>query len=180
MAVEPLQYTVFRTRWGWSALAAANGAVRCTCLPAATREAAREAILASRSLRGERAAFSASLLPALQERIAAYFEGENVVFDAETQVDLSDCSQFDRSALSVCRRIAPGETMTYGQVAEKIGKAVAARAVGGALARNPIPLIVPCHRVVRADGKLGGFSAMGGTETKQRLILHEQALAANV
>ena len=73
------------------------------------------------------------------------------------------------------RRIGAGCTLTYGEIASEIGMPGAARAVGQALGRNPFPIIIPCHRVVAAGGKLGGFSAHGGTATKMRLLAIERA-----
>ena len=73
----------------------------------------------------------------------------------------------------------PGATLTYGSIADRIGAPGAAREVGEALGRNPFPLIVPCHRVVAAGGKLGGFSANGGAATKRRLLAIERARASS-
>jgi methylated-DNA-[protein]-cysteine S-methyltransferase len=71
--------------------------------------------------------------------------------------------------------VKPGETRTYGQIAEQLGDKLLARDVGQALARNPYPIVVPCHRILAAGGKLGGFSAAGGVATKQRLLANERA-----
>ena len=109
-----------------------------------------------------------SFLPDLQERIIAYFEGENVDFSTDPAVNLDALTPFDRKVLQTCRKIPPGETTTYGDLAVRVGHPGAARAVGSALAHNPIPLIIPCHRVLRSDGSLGGFSAPGGLTTKQK------------
>jgi methylated-DNA-[protein]-cysteine S-methyltransferase len=79
---------------------------------------------------------------------------------------------------TVARSIAPGETLTYGEVANRAGAPGEAREVGGAMGRNRFAPIVPCHRVVAANGKLGGFSAPGGVETKLRMLEIERRLAA--
>ena len=79
---------------------------------------------------------------------------------------------------AVARTIRPGQTLTYGDIAKQLGDPLLARDVGQALARNPFPMIVPCHRVVAAGGKLGGFSAAGGVATKQRLLAIERAQVA--
>ena len=84
---------------------------------------------------------------------------------------------FQAAVLNACRRVKHGKTITYGQLAKEIGKSNAARAVGNALARNPLPLIIPCHRVLAANNKLGGFSAPGGKNLKARLLKHEQHAA---
>ncbi len=78
--------------------------------------------------------------------------------------------EFHRAVYAVTRAIDPGHTLSYGQVADRIGAPGAAQAVGQALGRNPIPLIIPCHRVLAADHTLTGFSAPGGITTKQRLL----------
>lgn len=92
-------------------------------------------------------------------------------------LDLDHVPAFDRRVYAVTLAIAPGETRTYGEVARAIGEPGAARAVGRALGANPIPIIVPCHRVLAAGGGIGGFSAPGGIATKRRLLAIESAHA---
>jgi methylated-DNA-[protein]-cysteine S-methyltransferase len=82
---------------------------------------------------------------------------------------------FHRRVYDVARTIGPGRTLSYGEIAARVGEPDAARAVGQALGKNPIPIIVPCHRVLAADGGTGGFSAPGGTATKLRLLAIEGA-----
>jgi methylated-DNA-[protein]-cysteine S-methyltransferase len=93
----------------------------------------------------------------------------------DVPVDLADVPEFDRRVYDVARQIDPGQTMTYGEIAARLGDPRAAREVGQALGANPVPLIVPCHRVLAAGGKLGGFSARGGVTTKLRLLEIEGA-----
>ncbi len=83
--------------------------------------------------------------------------------------------EFNRRVYAVARAVPPGETITYGEIAERIGERGAAQAVGQALGRNPFPIVVPCHRVLAADGGLGGFSAHGGVATKRRMLAIEGA-----
>jgi len=90
-------------------------------------------------------------------------------------VDLASVPEFNRRVYEVALAIPPGETLTYGEVAARIGEPGAARAVGVALGQNPFPIIVPCHRVLAAGGKTGGFSADGGVETKLRMLTIEKA-----
>ncbi|MFX0579977.1 methylated-DNA--[protein]-cysteine S-methyltransferase [Nocardia nepalensis] len=85
-------------------------------------------------------------------------------------VTINGIPEFHRAVYAVTRAIDPGHTLTYGQVATRIGAPGGAQAVGQALGRNPIPLIIPCHRVLAADNALTGFSAPGGITTKQRLL----------
>lgn len=97
---------------------------------------------------------------------------------ATIPLDLSRCSTFYRRVYEVARSIPAGQTWTYGQLAARAGSPGAARAVGQAMARNPFPLVVPCHRVTGAQGWAGGFSAHGGVSTKFRLLRIEGARAA--
>jgi methylated-DNA-[protein]-cysteine S-methyltransferase len=90
-------------------------------------------------------------------------------------LDLDALPDADRELYAVLRSLRPGETLTYGEVALRLGGAWTARDVGAAMGRNPIPVIIPCHRIVAANGKLGGFSAPGGNETKRRMLAIEQA-----
>ncbi len=92
-------------------------------------------------------------------------------------LDMTRVPPFHRRVYEAARRIPPGRTLTYGQLAARCDAPGAARAVGGALQRNPFVLVVPCHRVVRAGGGMGGFSAHGGIETKERLLAIEAAAA---
>jgi methylated-DNA-[protein]-cysteine S-methyltransferase len=94
---------------------------------------------------------------------------------AHVAVDLDGLEPFARQVLEITRAIPPGRTRTYGQIAAELGQPRAAQAVGVALGRNPIPIIVPCHRVLAAGGKSGGFSAPGGRMTKLRLLAIENA-----
>ncbi len=93
----------------------------------------------------------------------------------EATLDMDDLPPFDRRVYAVARAIPPGETLTYGEIATRLGDPAAARAVGRALGDNPFPIIVPCHRILGAGGKAGGFSAHGGVATKARLLSIEGA-----
>jgi methylated-DNA-[protein]-cysteine S-methyltransferase len=109
--------------------------------------------------------------------IEALLRGEGSRLDA-IELDLSSVAPFQRRVYEAARAIAPGETLTYGAIAARIGEPDKARAVGQALGRNPFAIVVPCHRVVAANGKLGGFSASGGAATKLRLLAIEGARAS--
>jgi len=91
------------------------------------------------------------------------------------RVDLDGVPEFHQRVYDIARTIPPGATMTYGEIAEQLGDPGSARAVGQALGQNPIPVIVPCHRVTAAGGKTGGFSAPGGAATKLTLLAIEGA-----
>jgi methylated-DNA-[protein]-cysteine S-methyltransferase len=90
-------------------------------------------------------------------------------------LDMERVPEFNRRVYAAARAIPPGETLTYGEVAERIGERGAAQAVGQALGRNPFPIVVPCHRVLAAGGGLGGFSAPGGVDTKRCMLAIEGA-----
>ncbi len=106
---------------------------------------------------------------ALIERLQAYAAGEEVDF-RDVRLDTGRSTDFGRRVFELCREIPRGETLTYGKLAARAGRPAAARAVGNCMATNRIPLVVPCHRVVAANGHLGGFSAPGGIELKRRLL----------
>lgn len=110
-----------------------------------------------------------STLTPIAEQLQAYFAGARASFDLP--LDLGRLTLFQRSVLQVARRIPAGTVWTYRQVARAIGKPRASRAVGQALGRNPVPIVIPCHRVVASDGSLGGYSGGGGLGSK-RLLLH--------
>jgi methylated-DNA-[protein]-cysteine S-methyltransferase len=105
---------------------------------------------------------------AVAERIRRHLAGDPARLDAP--LDLEGLTPFARRVLETLRRTRPGETLSYGDLARRAGRPGAARAVGTALRRNPVPLLVPCHRVLAAGGRIGGFSAPGGLETKRRLL----------
>jgi methylated-DNA-[protein]-cysteine S-methyltransferase len=94
---------------------------------------------------------------------------------SDIDVSLEAATAFQRRVLDQCRRIAWGCTVTYAELASRAGWPGAARAVGNVMARNPVPLIIPCHRVVGAGNRLGGFSAPSGLVMKKRLLALEGA-----
>lgn len=109
----------------------------------------------------------------LVERLKEYYLGRKVAFP--DKLDLTGATPFQRAVWTAAQRIPYGETRSYRWVAERIGKPQAARAVGQALGRNPLAIIVPCHRVLASDGRLGGFG--GGLEMKRRLLQREASAA---
>jgi len=106
--------------------------------------------------------------------ITALLEGERTDLSF-VACDFSELDPFAGKVYTATRAIPPGETLTYGAIASQIGDKQLARKVGQVLGRNPFPIIVPCHRVVGADGRLTGFSACGGVETKLKLLTFEGA-----
>jgi methylated-DNA-[protein]-cysteine S-methyltransferase len=110
-------------------------------------------------------------LTAVKRELDEYFSGDRTTFDVP--VDVASVPAFQQSVLRELARVPYGEVTTYGALAGRIGKPRAARAVGGALNRNPVPIILPCHRVVSASGSLVGYA--GGLERKQALLKLEGA-----
>jgi O-6-methylguanine DNA methyltransferase len=107
-------------------------------------------------------------------QLRAYFAGERTQFDLA--LDLRQLTPFQRQVLQTTCRIPVGSTWTYGQIARAIGRPRASRAVGQALSRNPVPIVVPCHRVVATNGALRGYSGGGGLASKKFLLALEGAL----
>jgi methylated-DNA-[protein]-cysteine S-methyltransferase len=110
------------------------------------------------------------------ELIIRYASGEPVEFDT-IELDFGVVPEFHRAAYNDIRNLKWGQTTTYGAIARRLGDGNLSRAVGQAMGANPMPLIVPCHRVLGADGKTGGFSGPGGVSTKMRMLELEQAAA---
>ena len=110
------------------------------------------------------------------DRILTLLKGEAVDL-SDIALDLEAAPDFHRKVYEVARTIPPGQTMTYGEIARKLGVPHESREVGQALGRNPVAIILPCQRVLGADGKMGGFSANGGVATKRRILEIEGASA---
>jgi methylated-DNA-[protein]-cysteine S-methyltransferase len=96
------------------------------------------------------------------------------------QLDMENVPDFDRRVYDATRTVQSGKTITYGDLAIRLGLPGAAQAMGQALGRNPFAIVVPCHRVVASDGKVGGFSANGGVTTKRQMLVIEGALADEI
>ena len=162
-----LKYVTLDTEMGWVGILGSDRGLLHLTLPQSSPQAAQE-------LLGDRAAqavWSPSSFSNLIERLRAYFGGYRVSFP--DQLDLSGASAFQKQVWQWVRLIPYGETRSYSWVAGQIKKPGAARAVGQALGQNPLPVIIPCHRVVKNNGELGGFG--GGVEMKQRLLKMETA-----
>ena len=170
-----VKYVIFETKWGYFGLAGTESALCRTCLPGPEREKIKEQLLKKLPA----AQFDEAFFKTLQKQIAAYFDGACVNFGPEIPVSLDGFRAFGASVLKKCRQLQFGQTISYGGLAKKSGRPAASRAVGSALAKNPLPLIIPCHRVLRTDGGLGGFSAPGGISLKKEMLeLERQASGA--
>ena len=167
---QMLKYAIFKTKWGYFALAGSEYRLCRTYLPHPKRDIAKSLLLKNLPA----AEHNKNLFKPLQEQLIAYFEGCCINFDEDIPIALNSLGEFAKLVLTACRDIKFGQTMSYGQLAKKINRPTAARAVGGALAKNTLPLIVPCHRVIRSDGRPGGFSAPPGPTLKKMLLSHEK------
>ena len=161
-----IKYVIFKTKWGYFGLAGTEYVLCRTQLPGPKPEKIKSLLL--KSFRHSQ--LDKTFFKTLQEQIATYFEGACVNFSRDVPLGLDGFSSFGISVLTACRGIEFGQTITYGQLAKKSGRPAASRAVGSVLAKNPLPLIIPCHRIIRSDGKLGGFSARGGITLKKRML----------
>jgi methylated-DNA-[protein]-cysteine S-methyltransferase len=177
---KTLKYTIFKTKWGYFGLAGTADGLLRTHLPWPQRGMVRSQLLINLPA-GQ---YDGTFLESVQQRIADYFEGDCVNFD-DVGVVLDGFSWFGHSVLTACRDIAFGQTISYGRLAKRLARGSAGRAVGAVLAKNPLPLIIPCHRVVCSNGKIGGFSALrsaslrtsatvGGVDLKAKLLAHER------
>jgi methylated-DNA-[protein]-cysteine S-methyltransferase len=178
----PSSYALFDTALGVCALVWTERGVRRVWLP--EEDAGVVALRASRGAAGEGASHWAGrpngVIGHVVDAMTELLAGGSPDLDG-APLDLSGCEEFERRVYEVTRAIPRGATLTYGEVARRVGSPGAARAVGQALGRNPVPIIVPCHRVVAAgsaNGRpIGGFSAPGGAATKRRMLEIEGALA---
>ncbi|MCX6392959.1 MAG: methylated-DNA--[protein]-cysteine S-methyltransferase [Actinobacteria bacterium] len=110
------------------------------------------------------------IVDAAAQQLAEYFAGERMAFDVPLA---PQGTEFQQTVWTALGDVPFGTTATYGEIARAIGQLTATRAVGAANGRNPIPIIIPCHRVIGASGELTGYSGGGGIETKRRLLDHE-------
>lgn len=160
--VRDLKYTISNIGMGWvGILDSSRGLVRTT-LPLPSAQEAKQQL-------GDRVNYATRaphLFEDLVERLSSYFKGQRVSFPDE--LDPSPATVFQRQVWDITRLIPYAETRSYSWVAEQLGKEGAVRAVGRALGQNPLPIIIPCHRVVEKDGSLGGYS--GGVEIKKELL----------
>ena len=165
-------YILFETALGWCAMAWGPRGIVGVQLPSS--DASATAARMGRRFPATVQATPSLEVAAARDAIVALLRGERRDLSA-IALDMTDVPDFDRRVYDAARRIEPGMTVTYGAIAARLDDPTAARLVGQALGRNPFPIIVPCHRVVAAGGKSGGFSAPGGTATKLRMLAIEGA-----
>ena len=170
--MSELGFALFDTTIGRCGIAWSGRGVAGVQLPEKSERSTR-----SRMLRRFPAARESVPPPPIQrviDGIGALLRGETSEF-GHVSIDVEGVPDFHRRVFDVARGILPGATSTYGEIAERLGDRHLARDVAQALGQNPFPIIVPCHRVLAAGGKMGGFSAPGGVRTKLRLLSIEGA-----
>jgi methylated-DNA-[protein]-cysteine S-methyltransferase len=168
MSQDARHYHVFETAMGFCAIAWSDAGVARFQLPTNTAEAA-ERLMRRRAFGAEPGAPQEGVADVI-EAAKRYFDGEETDF-SQVQLDLAGQDAFFAQIYDALRQVGWGRTTTYGALAKEVGAGrEAARDVGEAMARNPTPLIIPCHRVLAAGGKIGGFSAPGGSKTKARML----------
>ena len=163
-------FTLFDTAIGRCGVAWSDRGLVGVQLPEAADSATHERMLQRFPAAAERP--SPPQVRLAIDSIVALLQGEPSDLSA-IALDMEGVAPFHRRVYEVARTIPPGKTLAYGEVAARLGAARAARAVGQALGHNPFPIVVPCHRVVAAGGKIGGFSAHGGPATKRRMLAIE-------
>lgn len=171
-----VQFALFDTPIGPCAILWGRKGITGLHLPEADTETLRR-----RVLRREPTAIEAKPLPGIDlaiRDIVRLLAGEPDDL-SRIALDMNGVPAFERRVYEIARTVPPGSTITYGEIAVRLGEPGAARAVGRALGRNPFPIVVPCHRVLAADGKAGGFSARGGIATKLRMLTIERARPSN-
>ena len=170
--MSQMYYDVVETQFGWMGLLSSDAGLLRSTLP----EESGETCASRLGIEVGEAVHTPDRFADLRDRLVCYFDGEDIRFD-DIALDLSDAPDFQRKAWQACRTIPRGETRTYKWLAGKAGSPNAPRAAGQTMARNRIPIIVPCHRVIGSDGSLRGFGS-GDTriELKRRLLELEGAV----
>ncbi len=165
-------FALFDTAIGACAIVWSARGIAGVQLPEANAQATRARV--TRSFAGAQEAVPPADVQRAVDGIIALLRGEHHDFN-NVKLDFGDLPAFNLKVYDIARTVPAGQTITYGEIAERLGDKLLARDVGQALGQNPIPLIMPCHRVLAAGGKTGGFSASGGVVTKLRLLTIEGA-----
>ena len=166
---EDYRFFIFDTELGYVGILGSGAGLRRTTLPQSSEGEVADLLLVNETAASSSAQFFGDLAGRLRE----YYGGKQVSFSDE--LDLNGATLFQRDAWRAAQSIPYGETRSYAWIAGRIGRPESARAVGQAMHHNPLPVIVPCHRVVGSDGRLVGFG--GGIDLKGRLLeLERQAV----
>jgi len=162
-----LEYTVFETDWGWMGVTCSPRGLVSLALPRLTAGD----VLISLGVNNNNSR-QATRFTELEKKLRQYLAGRQVTFDEP--LDLVKATRFRRDVWLATQEIPYGESRSYAWIAVRIGNPKACRAVGQALGENPLPIVIPCHRVIASGGAIGGFS--GGLETKRRLLKLEKTI----
>jgi methylated-DNA-[protein]-cysteine S-methyltransferase len=174
--MEPLSFNLFDTSIGWCGVIGVEDRIYGSALPERNPDLLRARL--SCLYPGASETATLSVFERVIIRIRNLIDGENDDL-LDVDLDMSAVSTFERAVFEITRKVRPGETTTYGEIARALGDINESRAVGRALGRNRYAPIVPCHRVVAAGQKLGGFSASGGRSLKLRMLATESRLASD-
>jgi len=166
-------FTLFDTKIGLCGIAWNDAGIFCTQLPEGDAVRSRARFL--QRVPDAREATPPPQVQAVIERIVTLLEGGKGDDFTDVALDMERLPEFNRAVYAIARKILPGETITYGDIAKQLGGVQLSRDVGQAMGKNPFPIIVPCHRVLAAGAKPGGFSARGGTTTKLKMLAIEGA-----
>ncbi len=164
-----LVFALFDTCLGWMGVVSSASGLKNIILPQKSKEAALDKLISCGCTAQNH---DLEYFGDLPHRLRRYLDGEPVVF--ADKLDLSEATRFQRCVWETVRTIPYGETRSYGWIAQQLNSPKAARAVGQAVAKNPLPIVIPCHRVILCDGSIGGFSVAVGI--KQFLLRLEHAL----
>jgi methylated-DNA-[protein]-cysteine S-methyltransferase len=169
-----MRYVIFETKFGFFGILGHQDGILRTSLPVADRRSAGQHLLSGLA----EVEFDPDLLPNIQNQIKSYFSGTYIEFDTEIPLLINELSKFSQDILNACLEIPYGRMVSYGELAKMANHPKAARAVGNAMGNNPIPLIIPCHRVVKSTGATGGFqrNQPGGRDLKKRMLNLESNL----
>ena len=167
--MEGLKFTCFKIECGWLAIMSSSDGLLRTTFPLPDEMSAIDAVT-----QGVNASRAETEFIEVKQVFTHYFKGEKTEFRFPLDLELEGCTQFQKDVWEAASRIPYGILRSYGWLAAEVGRPRAARAVGQALGANRLPIVVPCHRIVRSDGTLGGFS--GGLHWKVELIKMEKAL----
>ena len=175
--MSDLRFMLVATALGRAALVWGPAGIRRTFLPEAEEAATRRLVAQLYPAAIETAPDKeiAGIAQAIAALIGGQHDGAVAARLEHAPLDMAGIEDFPGAVYAALRKVGPGETVTYGELAERVGRAGEARAIGAILGRNPYPIIVPCHRVLAAGGKTGGFSAPGGVRTKLLMLTAERA-----
>jgi methylated-DNA-[protein]-cysteine S-methyltransferase len=162
---QEYSYDIFRTRWGWFGVLGCDAGLVRTQLPETKKEDIKRQLLKG----VEEAKPNKTPFTVLKSQILDYYQGKSVDF-GDVKVHIAAFTSFQRKVLTNLRTVKYGQKISYVQLARLSGSPKAARAIGSVMAANPLPLIIPCHRVIKADGTVGMFSGAGGIKTKKRML----------